>query len=220
MVTKRIIVGLFFVAGCAAEGSEAGRDAPIDSARDTRGAEVPTPPAPALDPTPDPAPGQGGAGTGDGAGAEPPLLSWGFEPASADCNGWPVLGADAIRATPARSGGYSCKLCSNGTAEGLGIVRDLGAVPAGRYVLSAWVRRRVQNAAPGEALARMDAETADGQAVSAVAPSVVVRDEWDRLEATIDLAEGASKVRLTIGSALAETDRCLFVDDVSVVRVR
>lgn len=209
-MTKRIIVGLFFVAGCAAEASDAGRDAPADSAKDTRGAEVPTPPAPT--------PGAGGA-NGGGASAEPPLLSWGFEPASADCNGWPVLGADAIRATPARSGGYSCKLCSNGTAEGLGLERDLGAVPAGRYLLTAWVRKRVQNAAPGEAHARLDAETARGEAVSAVAPSVAVRDEWDRLEATIDLADGASKVRLTIGSELAEIDRCLFVDDVTVVRV-
>jgi hypothetical protein len=131
-----------------------------------------------------------------------------------------VHGADAIRATPARSGGYSCKLCSDGTAEGLGVVRDLGAVPEGRYVLTAWVRKRIQNAAPSEALARIDARTAAGDAVSAVAPSVAVRDEWDRLETTIDLADGASNLRLTIGSASAEIDRCLFVDDVTVVRVR
>jgi len=151
---------------------------------------------------------------------QPAVLSWGFEPASADCNGWPVLGADAIRATPARSGAYSCKLCSNGSAEGLGLVRDVGPVPAGRYVLTAWVRKRIQNAAPGEALARFDAETEKGDAVSAVAPIVAVRDEWDRLETTIDLKDGASNLRLTVGSASAEIDHCLFVDDISIIRSR
>ena len=204
-MTKRIIVGLLFVMGCTSQVDDPGRDAPTDSSQETRGAEVPTPPPPAP-PSP--------------AAEEPPLLSWGFEPASADCNGWPVLGADAIRATPARSGGYSCKLCADGSAEGLGIIRDVGAVPAGRYVLTAWVRKRIQNAAPGEALARIDAETEGGLAVSAVAPTVAVRDEWDRLEATLDLAAGASNLRLTIGSASAAADRCLFVDDVTIVRQR
>ena len=203
MVTKRIILGVLLATGCAVSASEPGRDAPTDSAKDTRGAEVPTAPSPA--PTTE---------------LEAPVLSWGFEPASADCNGWPVLGADAIRASPARSGAYSCKLCSNGSAEGLSLVRDVGSVPAGRYVLTAWVRKRVQNAAPGEALARIDAQTGSGDALSAVAPTVAVREEWDRLETTIDLKDGASNLRLTVGSASAEIDHCLFIDDVSIVRER
>ena len=209
MVTKRIIAGLLLVTGCAAEASEAGRDAPADSSKGIRGAEVPTvtPPAPA-------------APAGNAPAEEAPLLSWGFEPASADCNGWPVLGADAIRASPARSGTYSCKVCSDGSASDLGLARDLGAVPAGRYVLTAWVRKRPQNAAPGEALARIEAATRSGEAVVAVAPSVSVREEWDRLEATLDLAEGASSLRLTIGAHSEEADRCLFVDDVTLVRAR
>lgn len=206
MVTKRIIVGLLFVTGCAAEAPDAGRDAPSDSTRETRGAEVPTAPS---SPSQTPA-----------AEVEPPLLSWGFEPASADCNGWPVLGADAIRASPARSGAYSCKICSNGSTDGLSLARDVGAVPPGRYVLTAWIRKRIQNAAPAEAIARIHARTEGGSDVSAVTPSVVVRYEWDRLEATIDLTEAASNLRLTIGAESAEADHCLFVDDVTVVRQR
>lgn len=206
MVTKRIIVGLLFVTGCAAEASDAGRDAPTDSTRETRGAEVPTTPSP-----PPPSAAQA---------EEAPLLSWGFEPASADCNGWPVLGADAIRASPARSGAYSCKICSNGSTDGLSLARDVGAVPPGRYVLTVWVRKRIQNAAPGEAIARIDARTEGGSDVSAVTPSVAVRYEWDRLEATIELAEAATNLRLTVGAESAEADHCLFVDDVTVVRQR
>ena len=205
MVTKRIIVGLLFVTGCAAEAADAGRDAPSGSSRETRGAELPTAP-----------PGE----RAPRSESDPPLLSWGFEPASADCNGWPVRGADAIRASPARSGAYSCKLCSNGSADGVALIRDVGAVPAGRYVLNAWVRKRIENEGPGEALARIDAHTERGEQVSVVAPSVAVRYEWDRLEATLDLVEGASNLRLTIGPASAEPDRCLFVDDVTIVRQR
>ncbi len=210
MVTKRIIVGLLLVTGCTAEASGARRDAPHGSSEDTRGAELPAPPpevqAPSMQ-APSAVPE-----------ADVPLLAWSFEPASPDCNGWPVLGADAIRASPARSGAYSCKICSDGTAEGVGLSRDVGAVPAGRYVLTAYVRKRIQNAAPGEALAKIEARTEGGHDVSAVAPSVAVRYEWDRLEATLDLTEGASNLRLTIGAPTAEADHCLFVDDVTVVR--
>jgi len=204
VVTKRIIASLVFVTGCTVEASDAGRDASNDSARETRGAEVPTTPAPEAPATE----------------VEPPVLSWGFEPASADCNGWPVLGADAIRASPARSGAYSCKVCSDGSTAGLGLARDVGAVPPGRYVLTAWVRKRIQNAAPGEAVARIEARTERGADVSAVTPAVAVRYEWDRLEATIELAEAASNLRLTIGAESAEAEHCLFVDDVTIVRQR
>ena len=202
-MTKRIIAGLLFATGCAAEVSDAGRDAPTPTTKEPRGAEVPTAKA-------------GEPPASDEADAAP-LLSWSFEPASADCNGWPVLGADAIRASPARSGSYSCKVCSDGSAADLGLVRELGAVPAGRYTLTAWVRRRVQNAAPANAIARMEGATALGLA-SAVTPSVSVRDEWDRLEATLDLADGASNLRVTIGAPTDEAERCLFVDDVTIVR--
>lgn len=204
MVTKRIIVGLLVLAvpacaaGCA-EDAEAGQDAPSGDARETRGAEVPA----AADP----------------ASAErAPLLSWSFEPASADCNGWPALGADAIRASPARSGAYSCKVCSDGSAADLGLVHDLGAASAGRYVLTAWVRKRAENAAPAEASARIDAATEGGVAVRAVAPAVAVREAWDRLEATLELEADATNVRVTVAAPVIEAGRCLFVDDVELRR--
>jgi hypothetical protein len=96
-------------------------------------------------------------------------------------------------------------------------MRDLGAVPPGRYVLTAWVRKRVQNAAPIEALARIDATVARG-AVSATTKSIAVRDEWDLLETALDLAEAASNLRVTIGGPSAEADRCFLVDDVMLLR--
>jgi hypothetical protein len=129
-----------------------------------------------------------------------------------------VLGADAIRASPAHSGAYSCKVCSNGSADELRLVRDIGSVPVGRYVLTAWVRKRPQNAAPREALARIDVATTTGAMRVAVAPSVSVREAWDLLQATLDLDTPAENLRVTIGSPLAETDRCLFVDDVTLSR--
>jgi hypothetical protein len=153
--------------------------------------------------------------------AEPPtaepVLAWGFEPASADCNGWPVAGALAIRAAPPHSGAYSCKVCTTDTAPELRLSRTIGNVPAGRYVLTAWVRKRVATAAPENAIARIEASTAAGDIV-AVAPLVSVREEWDKLEVTLDLAENAEALRVTIGAEGAEPDRCLLVDDVTVSR--
>jgi hypothetical protein len=204
VVAKSIIAGLVLLTGCVAAVSDAEQIAPPASVEDVSGAESPSPPTP----------------TGPAAAVDAPLLSWGFEPASADCNGWPVLGADAIRASPARSGAYSCKICSNGSANELSLVRDLGGVPAGRYVLTAWVRKRPQNAAPSEALARIDAATTGGVLAMALAPTVSVREEWDRLEATLQLDTAASNLRVTIGSPRAEVDRCLFVDDVMLIRQR
>lgn len=162
------------------------------------------------------------AGSDDGMPAEDddadePLLSWSFEPASKDCNGWPVLG-DAIRAAPSRSGAYSCKVCANGSSSGLGLSRALGAVEPGRYVLTAWVRKRANTAAPPAATARMEADTSSGL-VSAVASSVIVREAWDRLEVVLELTGGASSLHFTIGSPAAEAGRCLFIDDVSVARI-
>lgn len=150
-------------------------------------------------------------------GAPKPVLAWSFEPASPDCNGWAVSGAGALRASPPRSGAYSCKLCSDGSARELTLARDVGSVPPGHYALELWVRRRVQNAGPAEARARLDAVVASG-ARSASAPAVAVRDAWDRLETTLDLAEPASDLRLTVAAPADATERCLFVDDVLLTR--
>jgi hypothetical protein len=198
-VTKRIASLLLVISACAAETSD----------------RVPAT-------TTDAPPPDDGAPTAELPRAreeEAPLLAWSFEPASGDCNGWPVVGADAIRASPSRSGAYSCKVCSNGSAAGVGLMRDLGTVPSGRYVLTAWVRKRVQNAAPSEALAQLDATLGTTNAVvTASAPSVSIRDAWDRIETTLDLAEPASNLRVSIRAPSAEADRCLFVDDVTLTR--
>jgi hypothetical protein len=145
------------------------------------------------------------------------ILAWGFEPASADCNGWPAAGALAIRASPPHSGAYSCKVCTTDAAPELRLSRAIADVHAGRYVLTAWVRKRVATAAPESAIARIEATTAAGDVV-AVAPVVSVREAWDKLEATLDLPDDARELRVTIGGDGADPDRCLLVDDVTVLR--
>jgi hypothetical protein len=146
-----------------------------------------------------------------------PVLSWGFEPASADCNGWPAFGALTIRAAPSRSGAYSCKVCTTAASPELRLTRPMGDARAGRYLLTAWVRKRTATAAPASAVARIEASTASGDVI-AIAPGVPVRDAWEKLEATLDLTVDAHALTLTIGAAAAEPDRCLLVDDVSVSR--
>lgn len=201
-MTRRSLVGLLLLVSCA---SPATKDLePESPSKETRGAELPPE---ATDEPEEAAP----------PAAEPALFEWSFEPASADCNGWPVVGAEAIRATPARTGSYSCKLCADGSTPSIQLTKDLGAVPAGRYLLSAWVRSRAQNPAPGVARGRLDADGTDGKS-SAATPSVTVRNDWSRLETTIDLAHGATELRLTVGTDAAEAGHCLFVDDVTLSR--
>jgi hypothetical protein len=142
-----------------------------------------------------------------------PLLDWSFEVASPDCNGWPVTGSDAaIRAIPAKSGSYSCKVCSNGTTADLALSRELGKVAKGNYTLSAYVRKRAKTAAPGQAIA-----TIQGAKLVTSAP-IDVREEWDRIQATIDIDDDSDLVTISIGSANAQADNCLFVDDVVFTR--
>lgn len=195
-VLKRIAVSLALTMGCASsDPSDGGRDVPVASEKETRGADLPVP-APV---------------------ENKPLVDWSFEPASADCNGWTVAGAEGIRASPAHSGSYSCKMCSNGSEAGVGLTKELGAVPAGRYVLSAWVGGRPQNPAPNEAVARIEVDSPEGPR-TITTPPTTVRTAWDHLEAVIDLDRDVTQFTFTIGSASAAVDHCLFVDDVSLTR--
>jgi len=208
VVTKRInalLLCCFCVSACAADPARE----PSPSAKDT--ASAPLPPA-AHEDEPSTARAEPSI-VSDRPILEEPVLLWGFEPASPDCNGWPTSGAEAIRATPARSGNYSCKVCADGTSVAIAISHDLGALEAGHYVFNAWVRRRAVTAAPSEAFARVDADTHDGL-VQATAPTVTIRDAWDLLEVPFDLATSATNVRVSIGAPTAEAERCLFVDDV------
>jgi hypothetical protein len=192
MLKGRFSLALVLLSACGSARSEPDRSAPADA------------------PT--------AADVHHAAGTFAPALSWGFERASADCNGWPVSGADAIRAAPAHSGSYSCKVCADGTKPGLELLHDVGALPPGHYALTVWVRKRAQTAAPAWATARIDAESSGGTPVSATTEAVPVREEWDLLSTTIDLADGASTAVLTIGADEASADRCLLVDDVTLVR--
>lgn len=142
-----------------------------------------------------------------------PVLNATFEPASADCNGWIADGAESIRSVPPRSGTYACKLCADGSKDAISIARTVSGVAPGRYVLTAWTRKRPQNEAPSATTARIEA-----------GPTIVrtgttsVRDEWDRLDATIDVPEGESSVRVVIEAPAASAKECILVDDVTVAR--
>ena len=146
-----------------------------------------------------------------------PLLQATFEPASPDCNGWLAEGARSIRSVPARSGSYACKLCADGTRADLAISYRVGALEPGRYVLSAYTRKRPQNAAPAAAFASVEAATAAGPVVAA-ARETAVREEWDRLEAIVDVPDGATSAHVRIGAPVAAKDDCVLVDDVSIER--
>ena len=140
-----------------------------------------------------------------------PLLDWSFESASPDCNGWPVVGSDAaIRAIPAKSGAYSCKVCSNGNGTDLGVTRSLGRVGKGHYTLSAYVRKRADRTAPSQAVATI----AGAKGTLVTSSAVSIREEWDRVQTDIDLTEDTDDLTINIGSADAAAENCMFVDDV------
>jgi hypothetical protein len=145
-----------------------------------------------------------------------PILTATFEPASADCNGWIAEGAQSIRSVPPRSGSYACKLCADGTSDRISISRQVGPLEAGRYALTAWTRKRPQNAAPAASIATLEASTAAGDVVVQAMTSAV-RDEWDRLEAQIEVPAGAASLRVSIGSPLVAGEECVLIDDVTIV---
>lgn len=208
-MTKRIAALVAVLTGCSSAFDPgvpaSGQDAPQAGAPDQSGAEIP-----------------GGPREEEKLQTPPPLLDWSFEPASADCNGWRVVGAEAIRASPSRSGAYSCKVCANGTAPtSVSLTREVGAAPAGRYVLTAWVRKRALTAAPEEAHARIEADTYAGEAIVSGIPRSVVHEEWELLQTTLDLTadpRGVARLSVIVGSPSAEAQRCLFIDDVTLRR--
>lgn len=144
-----------------------------------------------------------------------PVLKASFEPASADCNGWLAEGARSIRSVPARTGSYACKLCADGTRADFALSREIAAPKSGRYMLRAYTRKRPQNEAPFATNAFVEAATRDGTIVVA-ANETRVRDEWDLLEAIVDVPEGTASLRVQIGAPAVAADQCIVVDDVSV----
>lgn len=144
-----------------------------------------------------------------------PVLNATFEPASPDCNGWVAEGARSIRSVPARSGSYACKLCADGSRSDFTLSREIGAPEAGRYAFRAYTRKRPQNDAPAATNAFVEAATRDGTIVVA-ANETNVRDEWDLLEAIVDVPHGATSLRIQIGAPAVASDQCVLVDDVSI----
>lgn len=221
MVTKSIIAtlslsSLVTLAACASGVEDEfvpGENAPASASDESSEAKVPITKSAEMPVAGDPKLAQSNPAT-----TFVPLLDWSFESASADCNGWPLLGARSIRAVPSRSGDYSCKVCANGSSPELALGQKLGRVGKGRYVLSAFVRSREKTAAPSEAVARVEAASATGLVTVSVAPAIPVRGQWDRVQTVIDLTEDAENLTIGIGSPDAAVDTCLFVDDVTFTR--
>ncbi|MBX3230551.1 MAG: hypothetical protein KIT84_02510 [Labilithrix sp.] len=214
MVTKSIVLSSLLLLGACAYGVDDGSSAGEIASRET---EPPTAKSSPLEETP--TPGDPALRRDDVATTFVPLLTWGFESASADCNGWPLLGAaSSIRAIPSRTGYYSCKVCADGSSSDLAVGRELGKVEKGDYTLSAFVRSRENTAAPSEALARVEAVDATGHVTVAVAPTIPVRGQWDRVTVRIDLPADAESVKIAIGSPNVLAQTCLFVDDVTFSR--
>ena len=138
-------------------------------------------------------------------------MSASFEAASAVCNDWAAQGADAIRSVPSHSGDYACRMCSTGESPELAIERHAGPLAAGRYALTAWVRKRPHRDAPGTVTASLEADTEAG-VVRATSP-VVLGDAYAELLVPIELPHGATSIRARIG-AVATAAQCVLVDDV------
>jgi hypothetical protein len=147
-----------------------------------------------------------------------PALKATFEPASGDCNGWIAEGARSIRSVPARSGSYACKLCADGSRPDFALSHEVRAPEAGRYVFRAYTRKRPQNEAPAATSAFVEAAT-QSDTVVVQANETRVRDEWDLLEAFVDVPEGATSLRVRIGAPAVASDQCVLVDDVTVEKL-
>lgn len=145
-----------------------------------------------------------------------PLVAWSFEPASADCNGWPTVGTAGIRAAPGRTGAYSCKVCATAGA-GIGLGRAVERVGAGRYLLRAWIRARASSAAPREVSAQIEAATSRGKTEVASSP-IAVLSEWVAIESIIELNDESSDLNIVIRAPTAAPEECLLVDDVTLER--
>ena len=138
-----------------------------------------------------------------------PVLSASFEHASAACNEWATSsGATAIRSVPPRTGDYACKLC--GGADGaMTLARRTAPLAAGRYVLSAYVRRRAGLPGPGAA------QVVLGDAASAL---VDLKDDGYALASVaVDVPTDGAVLDVKI-AAIASASECFLVDDVLVAR--
>jgi hypothetical protein len=143
------------------------------------------------------------------------LATWGFEPASADCNGWSASGATSIRAAPPHTGAYACKLCADGSAEQMTLSRRVGALEAGRYAVTAWVRRfGGSDDAPVAARVTLAKASTSADLDS----SITLKDDWYALRDPLDIAWAVPSATVTIEANAAAPGQCILVDDVVVER--
>ncbi len=144
------------------------------------------------------------------------IVTWGFEPASADCNGWSASGATSIRAVPPHSGAYACKLCADGSAEQMTLSKRVGMLEAGRYAVTAWVRRLGGSGdAPVAVRVTLDYASSSGGADR----SVALDDEWCALRDPLDLPADVASAHVTVAAGPTTPGQCILVDDVVVERM-
>ena len=137
------------------------------------------------------------------------VRAWGFEAASADCNGWSASGGSSIRSVPSHSGAYACKLCPDGTSPEMALSRRVAGLPPGRYVVSAWLRRH------GDPdVAPMRARIVLGGSVSTAA----LDDRWQAVGEGFDVDTEIASAHVRIVADVSEGEDCLLVDDVVVGR--
>lgn len=139
------------------------------------------------------------------------IALWDFEPASADCNGWTATGAKAIRAIPSHTGAYACKLCADGSATEMSLTRRVAGLPAGTWVVSAWLRRLGQSAAAVAARVTIDEATER----AGIPSSILLIDDWRLLGSPVEVPHDVANATLTI-AATADRGECIAVDDVLV----
>ena len=151
------------------------------------------------------------AALGDTDRTPAPIMVATFEAASAACNDWDAVGADAIRSVPPHSGDYACRVCATGEGPELSLGRSAGPVRAGRYSLTAFVRTRPRREAPAQITASIEADTPNG-IVIATSP-LVLGDDYTEVRVPIELPQGATSIRARI-AAVATVDECMLVDDV------
>lgn len=196
MLVRFAALSALVLAACTNDFAE---EEPREAAKDTMSTPIPVQEAPPAPPA-------------------APVLKATFEPASADCNGWLTEGARSIRSVPSRSGSYACKLCADGSSARFALSHETGSLEPGRYAFRAYTRKRPQNEAPAATNAFVEAATKSGSVVFA-ANETSVRDEWDLLEAIVDVPDGATSLRVQIGAPAVASDQCVLVDDVSIEKL-
>jgi len=142
------------------------------------------------------------------------VVRWNFEPASADCNGWTATAATSIRAAPSHSGTYACKLCADGSSDTMTLTHALSGLTPGRYLVSAWLRRRADGGDDDDVAAHVRLDEAPYSAGKQ--SSITLKKDWYLLDDEIDIAKDSASVTVVANTRGMRV--CILVDDVVVER--